>query len=221
MWVNDYKNQLLFAYRTILNERRKKELNISFNSRFNRECNFSDNSLNDELSKQNQIGIDDIDYYLNIILSDLENDTENFIFFERGTMPQGVCISSHFSYESAREQAEQIILTGKDFDILTSVFICYFPIINENVLIMGYLKSMEGKCGKWVRSFFEMEEQVLFKSISDLMLKRCEYWACSEYFYNNKILPREKQIQNILFENFASESPDDVKIGFSIFDNPS
>lgn len=217
---DNYKNRLLFAYRTLLNEKRKKEYNVTFNDITFSQLDSFNNLINEELSKQNQNGINDIDYYLNIILSDLENCTENFIFFERRVKKQDVCISSNFSYETVKEQEQQLLLTGKDFDILTSIFVCFFPIKDQNIFIMGYLKSTEDVCGKWVKSFFEMEEKDLLKAISDLMLKRCEQWACSENFYKKNIQPREEDIQTILFKNFLSTSPDEINIKFNIFEKP-
>lgn len=216
---SEYKNNLLFAYRTLLNERRKKEYNISFNNALNNEHGLF-NTQNDELSAQNQSGINDIDYYINIILSDIDNNTENFVFFERRINKQEVCISSSFSFETVKEQLNQISSTGKDFEILTAIFICFFPIKNKNILLIGYLKSMEDKCGKWVRNIFEIEEKILLKTISDLMLTRCEQWACSENFYKKNIQPREEEIEQVFIDNFFSSSPDEVKIKFNIFEEP-
>ena len=63
---------------------------------------------------------------------------------------------------------------------------------------------------------FEIEEDLLFHKLSNLILRRCEEWACSETFYKNKILPNESSIIEIVTE--AADSIDeDKEIDFNLF----
>ena len=203
----DYNSQLLFTYRTVLNERYRKEVLLDWH-KYQKESNILRDVIDidkiDKIDEQQRIGIEDINFYIRKIESDLFSDTRSFDFQYRYTNPSEICLASHFSYETTREQQKQIEQTGQDFELLTAIYISFFPIEDENVLIMGYLKEHKEKCGSFVNSFFECSEDELFKKLSDLMLCRCETWVCSEKFYFKLIKPREKRINEIFKESVIS-----------------
>lgn len=214
-----YKNQLLFAYRTILNELRRKEVLLDWD----------ENQMQDEILKtvidtglmkasgeQYKQAIFDLNYYKEKLESDLNKDTENFIFKVRYTSSKEICLASHFTFETTRERDVEIKKNGKDFEILCEIFICFFPLDGENVLLMGYLKEFESKCSSFVNDFFDCDEDTLFKKISNLLMCRCEVWACSENFYSEKIKPRESQI-NKIFQESAISIDEDRDIELNIF----
>jgi len=218
---DNYNNQLLFAYRTILNEKRKKEVLIDWNNYQINDTELSrylDIEIARGLNVQNKLAIKDLEYYEKIIINDLNSNNENFNFRIRSTKMLDICLASHFTYETTRQRQEKINKTGDDYDILTDIFISYFPLEDENVLIMGYLKSMEDICGKYVNEFFEVNEDILLKKISSLLLTRCEEWACSELFYNEYIKSREKTIIEI-FHKAVKSIDEDKEIDFNLFDN--
>jgi hypothetical protein len=215
-----YRNQLLFAYRTILNEKIKKEVLLDWH-RYLKESKTLIEKIDfvtlDKIDEQQKCGIKDIEYYQELIESDLINGTRNFTFQCRFTKPCEICIASHFTYETTESRDSHIQLTGNDFDILTDVSVSFFPIEDENVLIMGYLKDHEIICGNYVKSFFECFEEDLFKKLSDIILCRCEMWACSESFYNRHIVPRNRNIIEILQES-ASNINESRELEFNLFE---
>lgn len=216
----DYKSQLLFTYRTVLNERYKKEVMLDWH-KFQKESyslrGVVDFARLDKTDEQQKIGIKDINYYIEKVESDIITNTENFTFKVRYTKPSEICLASHFSYETTREQLKIIDKTGNDFNLLTAIFISFFPIEAENVLVMGYLKEHEGKCGTFVNSFFDCTEDILFKKISNLLLCRCEMWACSDQFYFKLIKPHEKEV-NKIFKESAVSVDENRDLDFNIFD---
>lgn len=217
---DNYKSQLLFAYRTILNEKRKKEFLIDWNNSQLHDSilsNVVDKKHILKLSEQNKLAINDLEYYENVILSNLESDSEDYVFNVRYLKELEVCLASYFTFETTRERQEHIKKTGNDFELLTDIFISLFPLDGESVFIMGYLKSMHEKCGDFVTTFFEIEESNLLLKISNLMLRRCEQWACSEQFYEKHIKDREKEI-NEIFREAATSLDEDKEIEFNIFD---
>lgn len=215
----DYKSQLLFAYRTILNEKVKKEVILDWH-KYQKESKvlngIIDIKLIDASDEQEKLGIKDISYFQDKIEKDLNNNTESFVFKFRYTKPVEICIASHFTFETTRERNIEIERNGKDFDFLTDIFISFFPIEGENVLLFGYLKEQESKCGSFVQTFLDCTEEELFKKISDLILCRCEVWACSENFYSNYIKHREEQI-NRIFQESAESMDEDRSLNFNIF----
>lgn len=216
---DNYGNQLLFAYRTLLNEKRKKEVLIDWYH-----LQINDELLGKEINKsiaresivQDKLAIKDLEYYESKMLSDLNLKTENFNFKVRYTKETDICLASHFTFETTRQRKNKIDKTGTDYELLTDIFISFFPLENENVLIMGYLKEMENICGEFVNSFIELDEDKLFKQLSNLLLRRCEEWACSETFYLEKIRPREEKIYEI-FREAAVSIDEDENIDFNIF----
>jgi len=215
----DYKSQLLFAYRTILNEKWKKEILIDWNN-FQMHDKDLKQGLDLELlrkyNEQSRVALNDLAYFENIILSNLESNSEDFIFKVRYIKELEVCLASHYTYETTRERQEYIKRTGKDYELLTDIFISLFPLDGESVLIMGYLKSQQEKCADYVSNFFQIPESELLLEISHLMLGRCEEWACSEQFFLDHIKEREVQITDIIKLAILSVD-EDKKSGFNIF----
>jgi hypothetical protein len=199
---DDYTNQLLFAYRTMMSEKRKKEVMIEFHNlqiksepllQYSSELHYS-------IEGHNQ-GILDCEFYEKLFLQDIEHKSCNFTFHVAYTSFQEVCISSIFSYETTQEIENYFSKNKKNKDRLAEIFISYFPIKNDcNVLMMGYLNEYKPLCGSWVNDIYSSNESVLLKRISDIMLRLSEQWVCSEFFYENNIKNREKQILNIINE---------------------
>jgi hypothetical protein len=156
---DNYLNQLLFAYRTILNEKRKKEVLLDwYNYQKNDEV-LKYYLIQDYIEKSiygNKQAINDLVYYEKAILSDLNSNNESFIFKVRYVKQTDICLASHFTFETTRQMQETIIKTGKDIKILTDIFISFFPLENESVLIVGFLKENENTCKEFVNNLFEI-----------------------------------------------------------------
>ena len=205
----------------MLNEKRKKEILIDWNNLQMHDKDIGDlvdKDLLKQLNEQNRLAIRDLEHYERMIYDDLEGEkNENFIFNVRYLSRLEICLASHFTYETTRERAEHIENTGDDLELLTDIFICLFPLEEESVLLMGYLNSTEDICGDYVSNFFDIEESELLYELSNLMLNRCEEWACSEMFYNKHIKDREDEIIQI-FQEAATSYDEDKKIEFNLFD---
>jgi len=218
----DYNSQLLFAYRTLLNEKRKKEICLDWYKKQKNDSilsNIFHLELINKAIEQAELAIKDGDYYENIMTSNLNSDKKDFIFKVRYINKVDICLASYFPYETSRKIREHFIKTGKNLDLLTNIFISFFPIEGdgESVLIMGYLKSKEGICGSFVEDFFTVDEASLLSKISKLMMRQCEQWACSNKFYENHIKERETEIINILKET-ANSLDEDKEVCFNLFD---
>lgn len=217
----DYKNQLLFAYRTVVNERRKKEVSIDCKHAQLRDSlieSIIDKSITRELIAQERLSLRDLHYYEDLIISDLYKGTTSFTFKTRYVKSVDICLASHFTFETTRHRKEVIETTGKDVELLTDIFISFFPIEDGNVLILGYEKRMESTCGEFVNNFINSEENILLKQLSNLLIGRCEEWACSESFYKKYIQPREEKLIDLFLER-AGSIDEDNDIAFNLFES--
>lgn len=216
----DYRNQLLFAYRTIFNEKVKKEVNLDWR-KLQKESKTLQGVIDiekyDRIDEQERLGINDADFYLNKIESDLKNDNKSFVFKVRYVRECELCIASSFTLETTLERYLTIQSTGHDLELTTNIVISFFPLEGENVFMIGYLKEKESNCDKYVQSFLDCDEEYFFKKLSDLILNRCEMWTCSKDFFMEFLLPRERIIKNILKET-ALSIREDQKLSFNLFD---
>lgn len=217
---DDYKTQLLFAYRTLLNEKFKKEVILDWH-KYQKESNILQNVIDFEqyelMDHQQQLGIEDANYYLDLMESDLNNNKMNFIFYVRYTRPCQLCLASSFTFETTRERFLLLNSTGQDINIPTNIFVCYFPIEEENVMMIGTLKEVSNKAIEFIESFYNCEESEFFKKLSDIILNRCEMWSCSNEFYKKYILPRQRKIKDIFHQVVLSPNEDRV-LDFNLFE---
>jgi len=216
----DYKSQLLFVYRTILNEKRKKEVLIDWDK-----LKINDSSIQniinpaeikDSFDEYTQ-AIKDIEYFENLVLSDLNGAEESFVFKVKYVREIDICLASFFTLESTRQLQEEFAKTGKERELLTDIFISFFPIQGESVVIIGYLKSMAGNCEKFINDLFAHDEDLFLKQMSNILLRRCEEWVCSETFYKDRIQQRESKI-NEIFREAAESIDEDKDIEFNLFE---
>lgn len=106
----EYRTQLLFSYRALMNEKRKKEINIDFDDRilnsFSLKLYLSDQYLSDlaEHRKGDLLGIKDSEYYEEKFLSNIKDPLlQDFSFLVFELPKVDLCVSAAFTYETTRE----------------------------------------------------------------------------------------------------------------------
>lgn len=205
---DDYKTQLLFVYRTIMDERRRKEILIDYFNRIINDDFFSDDSIylsSLKIEQQNyRQDIAEIDILKNSLLSDLDTTSQSFTFYVKETPKQDVCISSLFTYQNISNVCYDIIIN-------------YFPIENCSILIIGYHNTAENICGDWVRQLIGMNDDGTLSEINKLMHRRCEMWACSKTFYKDKIEPIEEDVLRAMEETAADVTTVNKDVDFNLF----
>lgn len=220
----DYKTQLLFAYRAVTNERRKKEIIIDFYNRI-LGANTLRAALNqkyfthiEQSKEQELLGIQDELYFENLLLNDiLENsDSENFSFITHELPRVDLCASGVFTYETTLE-INQLYEQGKIQEPLSEIYFNLLPVDEKTYLIIGCANERKTKCWDYIKEFIKVTPQESLKRISDLLLLQLENWLCSPSFYKHNILDRQKKIVSLT--HMAIRNLDERReLDFNLFD---
>ena len=219
---SDYNTFLLFTYRSMMMERRKK-LNVIhcndliMNSHFLN--SHIDTSYLRHYNKQTFLGIDDAKYYEEIILNNIiDNSKKDFSFITLEIPKIEICASGVYTYETTDEINKIMLNTNKINEPLTEIYFHLIPQQNKSIVLMGCLNKKKSICWHYIKSHLYYSPETLLKKISDLLLRNIETWACSSNFYTTRIKPHERKILNIT--NYALDSNDERSdLPFNLFDN--
>jgi hypothetical protein len=185
----DYKSLLLFTLRTLYNEKFKKEVAIRMFELFIENGDFNENQKNlfREDINQQKLGINDIEKNESDIWSDLNSQSESFVFEYREINRIEMCVSAFYNYETTLEMNQYRFKYGYDMERISVIFLNLFPYKNKSILIMGYNKKDEIKVKSYFYTFFKESEKRLQRKLTNLFLFAFETWVISEKFYNQKI----------------------------------
>lgn len=221
---SDYRTQMLFSYRTIVNEKHKKVVNIDVYDRILNSSRLrlflSNGYLNSlkESKKQETLAIGEFIYYEDFFLKNIKDsglrDFE-FITFELPMIE--FCASGVFTYETTRE-IDQILRSGKqkETDPFSHIYFNLLPTSDKSIVIIGCLKERKEKCWDYINSFNSGDSKDTFKRISDLLLCQLENWLCSPDFYRKNLKEKERDITTITHESITN--PDERRtLTFNLF----
>ena len=173
-----YKNQVLFSYRALCAERRKKERSIELFTRVLRSnalYNPMRSKALEERKKSTLLGIRDLNFYKDSFENDLITDQQNSTFKVLEFEPFKVSCSAVFSNELNSIYSED--------ETLAIIFVNVIPQKDKLVVIIGYNNEINKE---WITSYLNLWESCTQDSftrmLSDL-LSRIESWAMAESIY--------------------------------------
>jgi hypothetical protein len=221
-----YRNQMLFSYRAIVNEKYKKVVNLDVNDRilnsFKLKLFLNDGYLNElkESKKQESLAIEEFKYYEEIFLRNIKNEELRDFEFMTFDFPKvEICASGVFTYETTRE-IDQLLRSGKhkETDPFTHIYFNLLPTMDKSIVIMGCLKERKKLCWDYIASFKSDESSESLKKISDLFLCQLENWLCSTDFYKQKLKSKESEITKITHDSI--KNPDERRsLTFNLFED--
>jgi hypothetical protein len=184
----DYRNQLLFSYRALCCEIRKKEIHLETNRRILNSRTFSHfrNNAYFMLSHDSiSVGIDGLNYYKCEIEKELFGSSNNIFNFKLYKYPFfPVCCNAIFTPLSKHVNRE-------DFDELRRnpldlVFISLLTFDNSLFVIIGNHKDKSKPwIDNYIKSWSNFNQQESIKEISNLLSTRIETWCMSVSLYNS------------------------------------
>lgn len=178
----NYRQLSLYCYRALLAEIRKKEIEIEVLKRQANSkellCYYDYDTIQNYklISEQMQVGLEELNYYRELLELDVENNTESFYFFSRSLDIRGLYASTVSSlFTTSRDMKSDSILNTFFFHLIPTEF--------TTQLIIGYHKEhtcddIVNYCKRWKETKNE-ELGVMLTAI----FTQIETWGMSPSLY--------------------------------------
>lgn len=221
---NLYSNQLLFTYRAICAELRKKEI---LQEKFSRMLksniihkNASESMIETlELTRYGyELGVKDNDFYKKSIEEELfnENAPRGYSFKTLKIQNLPVCASSIFSPTNSDHEDDP-----EREDPFEAVFFNLIPKGECSYVIIGYFIK---HTTDWIKEYFDSWDNLskieIENKITNLLVTRTETWAMSPRLHNQ--ISEKEVLQKILdyINNNALNLDEDQNVDFNLFELP-
>lgn len=218
---NDYKNQLLFSFRSVCGEIRKKEINSDIQGRvinhptFRSETSYEMMEHFELLLTGFVYGTKDLLYYKSEMEFDLLNsEMRRFVFESIETKLTDVCASTIFN---------PIYIPGLTDPLreepLEAILLNIIPQMTSTVIISGY--HIEHST-KWIDNFNESWKYLnileLEQRVSEMLIKRTETWGLSPRLFDKLSDEKRATIINEFLSDVYNHNQD-MTTKINIFSN--
>lgn len=173
--VNAYHSQLLFTYRCVCAEIRKKEIEIEFNKRqLNAESLNFDSSLLKDIIKGLECGINDLKSYAEMLLDEIKSPKHNFVFHVVKLPFIPIYASATFSFETNYKKLKS------ELEIWDGAFMHIIPRVADTYIILGTHKShMNDELDKFISRFSCANKDSIGILLTDMFSQRIENFGMS------------------------------------------
>ena len=194
----DYTKQLLLSLRASLTELRKDEIIMKWHNELRSEAQLE--NLNQYFIKYNQelyVKVRDSKQFINEIIENLNRisssrNTQESFLFERFILPKyEICASGVYNF------------IGMERSYLDNIFIHIIPTSENLEVIIGCHKDSHKSYVSYVKNFEKVDAVTKLELLTDILLTKIENWVCSQDFYNNSIVPRERYILDLVSSQFT------------------
>lgn len=186
----DYRVQLLFSYRSLCAELRKKENAVEtfkriLNSNILNPNPFHKNLRLETQKKANEIGISDITVFKTAMEKDLQfTKTQNFVFKTFIYDEMKICVSAVFSpLDPETSDLKKAVEREKP---LNNVYINVIPQKGQLIIIAGYHKDFKDK---WITDFLDswanLDKTALENKLTNLIATKVETWCMAISLFNS------------------------------------
>jgi len=204
--LNSRKHLILFNYRALCHELRKKMIFVECMKDLLKDLNnFSPDEIPFYMANLQgfKLGIKDLEYYKLKIEEDLIQETKNYAFEVHKLARREIVTSACFNLENlTEEEANKVNQENWKNIPLKAALITIFPSQTETILVLGYLKIHT----KEIDAFKKELGGISLKFINKILLEWVETWACSEQLYKNKIIKIEEELKNIVITSNVTNS---------------
>lgn len=215
-----YLSQVLFSYRSLCAEIRKKENNVDIYSRIQNSVHFSLHfeflSFIKEQKTANQIGIENMNIYKVAFEEAIFQGKLNDYHFETIELDfYPVSISAVYSPIIPSKHTHSFLMNPNN--ILDFIFINLIPQANSLFLIIGYHKNY---VNNWILDYiskWKNNNNKISELITDLVSTKVETWAISPHYFKKINKDSLKKFKNYWEQNAANINVNQ-KIDFDIFE---
>lgn len=189
----DYRSQLLFSYRGLCSEIRKKEFNQI------RNVAFYEVVIKDAVTAGTDCGLNDLRYYKNLFEQELDFATQKFKFFHFSYPLIKVCTSGTASYEPVDYRDESSVKKTLMKQVLDGFFINIIPQVNALEIIIGYHENhANAALRKYVESWQNLSLEELQVKLTDLFASKLEMWCISPSIFENISDEKKQKFMDII-----------------------
>jgi hypothetical protein len=226
--IDDYRSQLLYSYRAVCAEVRKKEINIEADNRILKAKTLDKRENKDflEMTKLSlsgeKIGFNDIMKLKLDIESELFTESKDLFGFKIFNYAFiGICMSATFTPETSDPNVDSnpILLDAiLKKERLNPIIIHLIPQKQNLFILLGYHKNLvDSEILKYIDSWDALDKTQLQKKITDLITNKVETWCISESLY--KRIPQSvKQRYIDYWRSSLSIPPTYAPIDFNLFE---
>lgn len=220
--LDNYINQLLFSYRSLCAEIRKKMNNVDIFERVKNSSHFSSResflNIAEMQIEANSFGIEDMNWYKNnfeLEINDI-NEPQNFIFEKIDFDFIPVSVSAVYSPIDPTEHTLDVLKNREK--ILNYIFINLIPQEDKLTLIIGYHRQ---KSDNWILEYIsswkDLSQSEFEYKLTDLLATKIETWSISpEYFF--ELNPKTVDLFKKYWNDHASDLRVTQKINFNLFE---
>ena len=218
---NDYRVQLLFSYRALCAEIRKKEINKEINKRMRKSSILNFDGSNTYLNIQDDgydLSLRDLGVYRDEIKSELDKPTGLFTFRHYSYPPLGVYASSSFSYD---EDGSTMFGTQKSLngEVWDNCFIHILPLNDSTEIIVGYSNNHTNQYLKdYAESWEGLGNRELGEKLTDLFAGHIEGWGMSPSLYSKLKVENKLKYCNYMRVH-VSDYQIMQNVGFNLFED--
>ncbi len=202
----DYKVQLLFSYRGLCQEIRRKQIIKSFlNETVKRSGEFKTIFIGQNFEDYRNgldAGVRNLNHFKSLLEDDLKKGTKSFEFTTLIRPLSEVCTSAPLNIKEPDETTDpNDFYSFEEYKKknlrkrITTTFVNIFPNNLNSVWIIGEHKEYRSSFTK------ELLKENWKQILTDLIVLRMEYWCMSELFYENYIVPKYDEISTTFSSN--------------------
>ena len=177
---DNYRSQLLFSYRGLCSEIRKKQF-VQIRSEIWPDC-----TLKNESELGTYAGIKDLKYYKYLFENELSTPKHKFTFLHISYPFMPIYASGTVSFEPVDYNNQRSINEAVRKKVLDDFFINIIPQKESLEIIIGYHNNHVNKdLYKYVNSWKGLSMEELQVKLTDLFTARLETWGMSPSFYDS------------------------------------
>lgn len=187
---DDYKSQLLFSYRAVCAEIRKKELNL-LQTKENATSIEEISLIAEESLTGGEKGIKDLNYYKYLFEDELKSYKRKFSFFHYSYPVLDIYSSATMSYEIFDSKSERQVEEAIKKKVWDSIFIHIIPQPASTEIIIGYHNNHTSRdLEEYVKSWNGLSKEEMGYKLTDLFVAHVEDWGLSPKLYEK--IPEER-----------------------------
>lgn len=215
---DDYRSQLLFSYRAVCAEIRKKEVNI-LETKENM-TNIEEMSLAGEaILVGGDKGIKDLNYYKYLLEDELKTIKEKFTFFHYSYPVLDIYSSATMSYEIFDSKSERQVEEALKKKVWDALFIHIIPQSSSTEIIIGYHNNHTSRdMEDYVKSWNGLGRDEIGYKLTDLFVAHVEDWGLSPRLFEKIPEERFRKFFELQAKYSTVVAEQKTNVGYNLFE---